>query len=508
MQLGRAKTSAGKSDKGTRVSIHRTKINFSFNVMGTIAPLIIALITVPIYVSQIGAARYGVLSIVWLLLGYFGFLDLGLSRAAVNALSKLKNSSQEERSKVLVTALSLNLVLGTLGGVILYYAGGFLLERLLAMPEALQPEVKETFPWIAFLLPLALISSVAIGTLESRERFLVANALQFVGTTIGQVLPIICALLIGPSLTVVIPAAALSRLFSLLLSLAVVYYDEKPLNFLSFNIKTARELIGYGGWVSASAIINPLLMSLDQLVIGSALGVAAVAHYSVPMNLILRSQVFATATWRTLFPQWSRLSQHEAKILAEKALVPLAYGYACVCAPAIVLIYPFIIWWMGKDFATSAGPIAELLLIGAWVNGLAYIPAGLLQGQNRPDVVAKFHIAEVLPFILVLWLLTSQFGLIGAAAAWVLRVSVDAGLLFVAAGLLVTRIHVLIPPAACLLTAYLLVQLSNPTLFQGLAVAIVLAIASAASAMALDSETRAFVINLVGAIRQRGFGQR
>ena len=107
--------------------------------------------------------------------------------------------------------------------------------------------------------------------------------------------------------------------------------------------------------------------------------------------------------------------------MAEKALVAVAYGYGAVCAPAIVLVSPFITWWMGKDFASVAGPVAELLLIGAWINGLAYIPAALLHGQNRPDLVAKFHALEIIPFIFVLWFLSSQFGLIGSAAAWVIQ---------------------------------------------------------------------------------------
>src|SRR5258708_6425778 len=82
------------------------------------------------------------------------------------------------------------------------------------------------------------------------------------------------------------------------------------------------------------------------------------------------------------------------------------------------------------SFSTQATSVAEMLLLGGWINGLAFIPLALLQGQGRPDIVAKFHVLKVVPFIVVRWLLLHFYGLVGAAVAWTLRVTVDAGLLF------------------------------------------------------------------------------
>jgi len=43
--------------------------------------------------------------------------------------------------------------------------------------------------------------------------------------------------------------------------------------------------------------------------------------------------------------------------------------------------------------------------------------------------VAWIHLAELLPFLMLLFLLTSQWGVLGAALAWTIRAVVDMGLL-------------------------------------------------------------------------------
>ena len=142
--------------------------------------------TIPIYLHHVGVARYGVISITWVLLGFFGFLDLGLSRAVTNALAKLRDAPQSDRARVLLTTLGLNFIIGLFGGAVLFVFGAFLLEYFISVPDELNSEVSRSLPWIACLLPLTLLSTAGAGALESRELFPLVNAIQIVGTTVDS----------------------------------------------------------------------------------------------------------------------------------------------------------------------------------------------------------------------------------------------------------------------------------------------------------------------------------
>jgi O-antigen/teichoic acid export membrane protein len=101
----------------------------------------------------------------------------------------------------------------------------------------------------------------------------------------------------------------------------------------------------------STSVVLTALASVDQFAIGSVMGVASVAHYGVPMSLVQRSSAIPMALGRTLFPRMSSLSGDAAHALGTRALAIMAYGFAAICAPAIILSSTFFRYWISADFA-------------------------------------------------------------------------------------------------------------------------------------------------------------
>ncbi|MEL5850034.1 MAG: flippase, partial [Candidatus Igneacidithiobacillus chanchocoensis] len=163
------------------------------NLAGALIPTFLLLLTVPAYLHLIGEARYGILALVWLLLGYFGVFDLGFGRAVANRIAALHDAPAEDRQSVFWTGLAISVLTGLVGGAILYFLGDWLFAQVFHVPGPLRNEAEAAMPWLVLALPLAIIISLFAGALEGREAFLAMNGAQALGTVLYQLIPLAVA---------------------------------------------------------------------------------------------------------------------------------------------------------------------------------------------------------------------------------------------------------------------------------------------------------------------------
>jgi O-antigen/teichoic acid export membrane protein len=73
------------------------------------------------------------------------------------------------------------------------------------------------------------------------------------------------------------------------------------------------------------------------------------------------------------------------------------------------------------------------LAMGILINAMVQVQYALVQALGRPDLTAKFHLAQLPLHALLVWWLVSLWGTTGAALAQSIRLAMEALLLLVAA---------------------------------------------------------------------------
>ncbi len=412
--------------------------NALLNLVGFGVPLIVALFSVPLVIRGLGAARFGVLALVWAVTAYSSVFDLGLGRATTKFVAEAIAQADVDRVGAIVsTSVMVQAGFGLLGGLLLVAVSPLLAERLLKVPPELTATARLSFCIAAVSVPTVLISGSLRGGLEAAQRFDLVNAvraplnaanflLPLLGVVVGWDLPgILASMVIFGGVAMVAQYLMCKRVFP-----SLRFWRRFPISEL-------RRLARFGGWVSVSSVAGPILVYLDRFMIGALRSVAAVAYYAAPYEMVTRLWIVPTSLVTTLFPALSALhSRSEFRGFQELVARSVKYLLLVLGPLVIILIVAgrdILRLWLGNEFAIQSTRALQLLAVGVLLNSLAQVPYSLIQAAGRPDLTAKLHLAELPIHTVIAWRLVSAWGITGAAVAWSLRAGLDAVCLYVLA---------------------------------------------------------------------------
>src|SRR5688500_5902867 len=164
--------------------------NTAILTVGTVVQTIVALVTVPLYLSQLGEERFGAWVIAAIVIGYFGLLDRGLGAAVQNEVSRLDDDAASLRSNIVWTAGALNVVVGVVAGLGVLAIGEVLFAWVLELPEGLREESIAALPEFAATVPLVAVSAVFQGALMGRDRVTTVSVLDTLRLLGLQLIPL------------------------------------------------------------------------------------------------------------------------------------------------------------------------------------------------------------------------------------------------------------------------------------------------------------------------------
>jgi len=404
--------------------------NTFWNLVGLVAPMAVGLFAIPYLIEGMGKERFGLLAIIWMGVGYFSLFDIGIGRALTKLVAERLGRDQLSDLPGLVwTALYLISGLGLVGMIIVLLTAEPLIVKVLNVPVDLQAEGVMSFRLLGASLPIVIATSAVVGILEANQRFARIAAVRVplgVMTFLGPVI----SLQFSPSLVGATSLLVATRVAAFAFYYASAAHVSSHLKRPSgIAIKHIRPLLTFGGWLTISTVIGPVMIYFDRFLIGSLLTLTAVAYYTTPYEVLSRIQVLPQSLFGVLFPAFAATHAADAAKLAhlyDRAL----YFLMLVMVPIMALLFLFaqelLQIWLGAEFSRASAGVARWLVLG-WLHVIvARAHSIVLQAVGRPDLLAKAHMCELVPYLVLLWMLTSEYGIIGTAIAWFVRALMDA----------------------------------------------------------------------------------
>lgn len=392
------------------------------NWLALIINLLIGFVLTPLIIKNLGVKNYGIWSLVSMLVGYYGFLDLGITNASVRYLSRYVGLKDKIN---LNKVASSSLFLFSCIGLLIVIASIFIPEPL-AVFFKVKPNEYDAFKLLLYLMgitagltiPAKLFSSVII----AHENWVVMNIIQVLTSLIrgGFALYV---LYIGEGLVGLGVVYASVGLLSLICFFIVskLKYKEVKYKIKYISKKTIILLFTFGGISILTQFGDLLRFNMDSVVIGKVLDLKFVGIYSVAALLMKYVSFVSNATTGVTLPRLALLAGTLSKqefskefLKYGKILSAFVAGFGVL---AFVMVDDFLILWLPDDFehVQLVSTVLRILVIGNITDLMTGISINALQAFKRHALYAWQSIVEGIFNLILSLILVKYYGLIGIA---------------------------------------------------------------------------------------------
>ncbi len=394
--------------------------NSAMSMLATAIPLVITVVTLPIFIRTIGAERYGAIALCWLILIYVGKADFGVARAATQRIAANRKAGTEAQAQIAATAVVMSFVMSALLGLGSFGAAHWYFAGPLDISETVRAELLSGAWIIGVSTFVVSFFAVVYGCLVGREEFGATSMSTLIGNSASQILPLLVAVFFSIDLYWLLAATLVARLLGALPGCRVFWRDfmrhqaSRPSRF------EMSQLLTYGKWVMVLSIVRPIMAMADRLLIGVQLGALAVTAYTVPFQIATRLQLIPLSVLLVLFPRLAALEPEEARRQAITFLVVFANIFAPLIVGGICLAEPLLRLWLGSALDEQSILLARIILAGVWVSGIAGVANNYTMARGDSRYAAMLRLYEFPFYLGGLYLAAEWFGLPGVAVAFVL----------------------------------------------------------------------------------------
>jgi O-antigen/teichoic acid export membrane protein len=214
-------------------------------------------------------------------------------------------------------------------------------------------------------------------------------------------------------------ALALSQIGGALAFLVVSFVSHPYRPRLRWDSAKLKELIRYGKWITAFAMIGFVLTEGDDLFVSLYFGITALGVYQLAFEISNLPTTKITHVLGSIgMPTYARLQRDPEQLRA--TFIKITRAVMLLTCPLTVLIWTFVPDLVQHIFGMKWAPvipIVRILVVSGFIRSITATGGPLYQAVGRPDLDFKMNLPRFLVLVAVLWPLSVRWGLTGASLA-------------------------------------------------------------------------------------------
>jgi O-antigen/teichoic acid export membrane protein len=401
-----------------------------WNLVTLISTSLVSLFYLPVYVNQLSAESFSILTILWSILSVGSILDFGLGRTIIREFSILRSTQA-----VLDYTKCGELLTTTLLVALKYSLYGLIVTFLLTYSYSQIVAGKLGFTtmmciYIALCVFFTIYNNSVLSILEGSHLIKYASLIRSFFTILFFAVP--AQLLIQKIILTtekIILVIFLIRLIQGAL-LTFLVYHKYHLPKIRYSKKIASRYVSFGKWLTISNFVSVIMTYGDRFVMGYTLEPIHIVNYSIANDLVQKGTSVLNLIPNSLYPliASSDINKYSLRNL-RKIIIFLS---AIVISGSLVSLLAadfFLRFWLEENYEEEITTLFKILLVAWASSGFGQLFLSRMHSIGNMKSPAMLNVIECVFYLPLIFIAIKIFGVYGAAVMYSIRFLVDAFIL-------------------------------------------------------------------------------
>lgn len=408
--------------------------NTFFNIIARVVEFASGFILAPYLIHRLGLERFGLYSIVGIVVQYLALCQFGLNASFVRYIATFSASNDFNKiGRLLWTGIIIFFPIVVTIAFIVYLQADTLI-KLLSLSASLIPEAVTILKISCFTFVLSMVTSVFASIPEGMQRMDISCKLRIYFT----ILNFLCTILVinlGYGIIGILYMNVATGIIILIVHFIIAnHLIEKSMRLMPvFDKGLASELYNYGIKVWTSSVAGTIHFHIDKLFIAHYLNFSLVAVYELASRVAAALREIPQILISALLPAAAKLSESSSRKSIEGLLCRAQKYMMMIIIPFFIYMFfmsdYFFTVWIGNEIE-KIDLTFKILLIAYFVNALTGPTYFILNGIGYPKIGMTSSIFASVAHLVASFVLLKIYGYTGLLSGTLISMIMAACLFF------------------------------------------------------------------------------